>query len=96
LLLMATFVYYCMLSIRIALAGLLFLAAALAPSLWLELRELRVWPIALGAFVPALAWQLLVTRRATGQLRMLRNVQYLMLGPLWLLRTVFRRAGLKY
>jgi len=96
MLLMAAFVYYCMLSLRIAVAGLVYLAAAATPGIWLELRGLPVWPLALGTFIPAFVWQLEMTRRATGRVRVLRNLQYLMLGPVWLLRAVFRRAGLAY
>jgi len=96
MLLISAFVYYCMLSIRIALAGLVYLVPAATPAFWLELNGLPVWPLALGAFIPSFVWQLETTRRATGQVRVLRNLQYLMLGPVWLLRAAFRRAGLAY
>jgi hypothetical protein len=94
LFLMAAFVYYCILSIPIATAGLAFMLVAAAPSLWFEHVGLPAWPLALGAFVPAFCWQLLMTRRATGSIRLIRNLQYLMLGPVWLLRAAFRRAGI--
>lgn len=94
--LMASFVYYCILSIPIALASLALMLAATLPSVWLRAEGLPVWPLAVGAFVPAFVWQLAMTRRATGRLRVLRNLQYLMLGPVWLLRAAFRRAGIGY
>jgi hypothetical protein len=37
-----------------------------------------------------------MTRRATGSACVIRNLQYLMLGPVWLLRAAFRRAGVAY
>jgi uncharacterized membrane protein YGL010W len=96
LFIMATFVYYCMLSIRIALVGLALLILAVLPSAWVATRGLPVWPLALGAFLPAFAWQLTTTWRATGSARVISNLQYLMLGPVWLLRAAFRRAGITY
>jgi uncharacterized membrane protein YGL010W len=96
LFIMATFVYYCILSIRVAVAGLVLLLLAVLPSVWLAARGLPVWSPALGAFLPAFAWQLRTTRRATGNACVIRNLQYLMLGPVWLLRAAFRRAGIAY
>ena len=94
--LMAAFVYYCILSIPIALAALALMLAAIVPSIWLRSEGLPVWPLATGVFVPAFAWQLTMTWRATGHIRVIGNLQYLMLGPVWLLRAVFRRAGISY
>ena len=93
---MASFVYYCILSIRIALGSLLLLVVLMLPSAWLERAGLPIWPFASALFAPAFAWQLVETRRATGKLRIFANMQYLMLGPVWLLRAVYRRAGVPY
>lgn len=93
---MTSFVYYCILSIRLALAGLVFLIAATIPGAWLELAGLPLWPLASSVFVPAFAWQLVETRRATGRLRIARNLQYLMLGPVWLIRAAYHRLGIDY
>jgi hypothetical protein len=94
--LMATFVYYCVLSLPLAFGGLLFLIVAALPSAWLASAGLPLWPIASALFAPAFCWQLLESRRATGRLLIVRNFQYLMLGPVWLLRAAFRRAGIAY
>ena len=93
---MASFVYYCILSLRLALVGLLFLLILAIPSSWIAQSGLPLWPIASAVFAPALAWQLIETRRATGHMLLLRNLQYLMLGPIWLFRAAFRRIGLAY
>jgi len=93
---MATFVYYCILSLNLALGGLLFLIAATLPAPLIEQAGLPLLSLATGAFAPAFAWQLLETKRATGRLRIVQNLQYLMLGPLWLLRGVYRAAGIAY
>lgn len=96
LFLMATFVYYCVLSLSLALAGLVFLIAAAVPGAWLDQADLPVWAVSSAVFAPAFAWQLVETRRATGRLMIARNLQYLMLGPVWLLRGAYRTLGLAY
>jgi hypothetical protein len=96
LFLMATFVYYCVLSLRLAFGGLLFLLAVAWPSAWLSAAGLPLWSIASAVFAPAFCWQLLESRQATGRLHIVRNLQYLMLGPVWLLRATYRRLGVAY
>jgi hypothetical protein len=93
---MASFVYYCILSIPLAIGGLIFLMAAAIPSVWLEHLGTPIAPAAGTLFVIAFAWQLTESLRATGRLLVLRNLQYVMLGPIWLLRACYRRAGLSY
>lgn len=93
---MASFVYYCILSLRLAIGGLAFLLAATVPSVWLQQAGLPLWPIASALFAPAFCWQLLESRRASGRLQIGRNLQYLMLGPIWLLRAAYRRLGIGY
>jgi hypothetical protein len=93
---MAAFVYYCILSIRLALGGLLFLAVAAFPSYWLERHGWQIWPTASAVFAPTFCWLLIETRRATGRLLILLNLQYLMLGPIWLMRAAYRRIGIGY
>ncbi|MDX1561928.1 MAG: hypothetical protein R3305_03335 [Gammaproteobacteria bacterium] len=96
LFLMATFVYYCILSISLALGALPVLILLAIPSAWLDRAGLPLWPLASALFATAFAWQLVETRVATGRARPIENLQYLMLGPIWLLRALYRRFGLAY
>ncbi len=96
LFLMATFVYYCILSIGLAFGAFLFLFLASLPSLWLAMNDVPLAPIAVPVFCAAFIWQLADSRRATGRLLVIRNLQYLMLGPIWLLRAAYRKLGLDY
>jgi len=96
LFIMATFVYYCILSISLALGGLVCLLAATVPSVWLSETGLPLAAIAGAVFAAAFGWQLADTRRATGRMRLAAHLQYLMLGPIWLLRATYRRLGLSY
>lgn len=93
---MASFVYYCILSIPLAIGALLLLIGAALLCAWLAQAGVPLAPAAASAFAVAFAWQLTETLRATGRLHVLRNLQYVMLGPIWLLRALYRRAGLKY
>lgn len=95
LFIMATFVYYCILSISLALGGLVLLLAATAPSVWLSQSGLPLVQVSVGVFAVAFAWQLVETRRAKGRMLVVRNLQYLMLGPIWLLRAAYRSFGLR-
>jgi len=96
LFLLATFVYYCILSISLALAGFVFLLLVTAPSIWLTRSGLPLPPIAGSVFIVAFAWQITETLRATGRMQLIHNLQLLMLGPLWLLRAVYRKFGFSY
>jgi len=93
---MATFVYYCILSVSMGLSGFVFLFALTVPSAWLSATALPLGPLAAAVFVCGFILQLVDTRKATGKLFVLRNLQYLMLGPVWLMRAAFRRFGLAY
>ena len=66
LFLMATFVYYCILSISLGFGGFLFLVLATAPSVWLSNADYPLAKIASSLFFVTLVWQLLETKRATG------------------------------
>lgn len=94
LFLLATFVYYCILSISLGFAGFLFLLILTGPSVWMTQRGLPLAPIASSLFLVTLVWQLIETRIATGRPRVVRNLQYLMIGPVWILRAVYRKLGL--
>ena len=93
---MATFVYYCILSVSMGLSGFLFLLATTLPSAWLSATALPLGRLAAAIFVCTFALQLIDTRKATGRLLVTRNLQYLMLGPVWLIRAAFRRFGMAY
>lgn len=96
LFLMAAFVYYCILSISLGFGGFLFLLIATVPSILLTNAGLPLAQIASSVFFVTLVWQLVETRRATGRMLVIRNLQYLMLGPVWMLRAAFRKLGLPY
>jgi uncharacterized membrane protein YGL010W len=96
LFLMAAFVYYCILSITLALGALPLLILAALPSAWLAQSGLRLWPVAAALFATTFAWQLTETKLATGRIRAVRNAQYVMMGPIWLLRAAYSKLGIRH
>jgi uncharacterized membrane protein YGL010W len=92
----ATLVYYLVLSPRLAVgvalafAGLLLLTQALARLPW------PLWQTALAIFVVAWIGQfvghLIEGRRPS----FFKDVQFLLIGPLWLLAAAYRRLSLRY
>lgn len=96
LFLMATFVYYCILSISLALGALPLMILIALPSAWLAQSNTPLWPIAVAVFAATLSWQLAESKLATGRIQVLQNLQYLMMGPVWLLRAAYAGVGLRY
>jgi uncharacterized membrane protein YGL010W len=96
LFLIATFVYYCILSISVGLAGFVFLLLATVPSVWIARQGLPLAAIAGTVFAISFIWHLFDTFRATGRPGVIGNLQLLMLGPVWLIRAAYRNLGLAY
>lgn len=96
LFIMATFVYYCILSVSLGLGAFVLLLVATIPSVLADRADLPLGPSATVLFVTVFAWQLTGTKLATGRMLIVRNLQYLMLGPMWLIRETYRHLGLGY
>jgi uncharacterized membrane protein YGL010W len=92
----ATFVYYCILSISLGFAGFVVLLLLSIPSIWLTRAGLPLAPISALLFAVTLVWHLIDSKIATGRLCAIQNLQYLMIGPMWVLRAVYRKLGLPY
>ena len=96
LFLMATVVYYFILSISLAFGLLPFLVGVALVNAWLEVRGVPLAFVGSAVFIVTLVWQLSVAARETQAMHLFRHLQYLMIGPLWLLAAVYRRLGIPY
>ena len=94
LFLMATLVYYFILSITLAFGALPFVVLVIALLAWIDALGIGLRPLSAGVFALAFAAQLLGRRSMGRPMNPLRNLQYLMLGPLWLLAPVYRRLNI--
>jgi uncharacterized membrane protein YGL010W len=96
LFLMAAVVYYFILSISLAFGILPFVMFVAAVIGWLDALGLPLGPICGIVFLVAWSAQLL-WRWASGKpLRPIDHLQHLMIGPVWLLASVYRRLGIPY
>jgi uncharacterized membrane protein YGL010W len=94
---LAALIYYALLSVRLALGALPVLAAML----WsIERLERRGSPplLAVCAVLFVIAWigQFIGHAIEGKRPSFLEDVQFLMIGPLWLLADLYRRLGMRY
>jgi hypothetical protein len=94
--LMATVVYYFIVSINLAFGALPFIVLDVAVVSWLDNLEPSLWPVSAAMLLSAAAVQLVAERLRGRSISLIRDLQYLMLGPLWLLAAVYRRLGIPY
>lgn len=91
----AALVYYFMISIPLAVGALPFVVAVVATVAWLDTLAAPFWPWSALLFGGAWAAQWLAVRRQTER-PAFRDLQFVMIGPLWLLAHVYRRLGIPY
>jgi uncharacterized membrane protein YGL010W len=94
---LAALIYYSALSVRLALGAL----PALLIILWsLDLIErsspVPLWSICVALFVAAWIGQFIGHAIEGRRPSFLKDVQFLMIGPLWLLADVYRRIGIRF
>jgi uncharacterized membrane protein YGL010W len=95
LLLLVSCAYYCVLSFTLALGMLAFSAA----SLWLlsiYALPLPLWQFALGLFVAAWIGQFWGHKIEGKKPSFFKDVQFLMIGPAWLLHFLYKKVGIPY
>lgn len=89
--LMATAIYYFIISLSLAIGMLPFLLGAAAVQIWLAQSPYPPLGVSLGLLVAGTVgiW---LGRRGAGSLRaMLQDYQLMMIGPVWLLSTIYKR-----
>jgi uncharacterized membrane protein YGL010W len=92
----AALVYYALLSARLALGMLLPLALAVAALGWFAARPAPLVALCVAVFVLAWIGQFVGHAVEGRRPSFFKDVQFLLIGPLWLLAFVYRRLGLRY
>jgi len=94
---LAALVYYAVLSPRLALGAALLLGAMIVSIelLW-SLGASRQWRVAAALFVIAWIGQFVGHRFEGKRPSFFQDLQFLLIGPLWLLADAYRRLGLRY
>jgi uncharacterized membrane protein YGL010W len=93
----AAVIYYAVLSVPLALGILPVLAAMLlSVDAIRQLWQVPLWAVSAAVF--ALAWvgQFIGHTIEGKRPSFLKDVQFLLIGPVWLLAELYRRAGIRY
>ena len=91
------FLFYTRLSLVLAVAMLVFMTLCHAALLQLEFHApWALWKICLVLFVAAWIGQFIGHKVEGKKPSFLKDVQFLLIGPAWLMSLAFRKVGLKY
>jgi len=94
--LMATTVYYFIISLSLAIGMLPFMLGLASLQLWLVASDYPALGVSTGLLVAGITG-LWLGRRGEGSLRdVLQDLQLMMIGPAWLLSVMYRRFGIPF
>lgn len=96
LFMMASVVYYFVLSPPLALGMTGVMAAFTAALFWLDSLPAPLWTVCAGIFVLAWIGQFIGHMVEGKRPSFFQDMQFLMIGPMWLLSFVYRRMGIRY
>jgi uncharacterized membrane protein YGL010W len=94
--LLASVVYYFILSMPLAFGMLPFVLLTVLAVLWLDSLPGPLWSISAGLFVLAWVGQFAGHAVEGRSPSFFRDMQYLMMGPVWLLAGIYKRLGIPY
>ena len=89
-------IYYFRLSLSLAIGMLVIVAAMLWVTHWVAVNvSLPLWQVAAGLFVVAWIGQFIGHVVEGKRPSFFKDVQFLLIGPAWLLSFLYRKAGIK-
>jgi len=94
LFLMATTVYYFIISVPLAIGMLPFVIGIAAVQTWLEASQHSPVRVATGLLIAGIIGLLLSRRRGRTARLVFQDLQLMMIGPAWLLSVLYRRMGI--
>ncbi|MGB5542212.1 MAG: Mpo1-like protein [Gammaproteobacteria bacterium] len=96
LFMMAAIVYYFILSAKLALGMIGVMALFTVTLIWLDSLPLPLWAICVAVFVLAWIGQFVGHMIEGKRPSFFQDLQFLMIGPMWLLSFVYQRLGVRY
>lgn len=93
---MTAIVYYFILSVSLGIGATLVLTALLLLADRMDGAAVPLWVTSLAIFVIAWIGQFIGHRIEGRKPSFFKDLQFLMIGPLWLLAAAYRRAGIPY
>jgi hypothetical protein len=94
--LMATLVYYFVISLPLAIGMLPFMLAVAALGVLTAQADVSVAGLSLGMVIVAVAGIYFGHHTSGGVRAVLHDIQLLMIGPIWLLSRLYRRLGIAF
>lgn len=88
--------FYLRLSWRMAIGILLFSALCLRAVIWLQRLDFPLWGSALIIFVAAWIGQFIGHKIEGKKPSFFKDLQFLMIGPAWLMGFIYRKLNIKY
>lgn len=92
--LLASLVYYFIMSLTLAVGMVALAAAAIALLSWADGLSTPLWLLSLGVFVLAWVGQFIGHIVEGKKPSFFKDLQFLMIGPIWLLSDVYRKLGI--
>lgn len=96
LLMVLSMAFYILISVRLALGMLLVTSALYVGALSLQVLPMPLWASSVAVFVLAWVGQFIGHHIEGKKPSFFEDVQFLLIGPLWLLGFIYRRVGIRY
>jgi uncharacterized membrane protein YGL010W len=94
--LMATAVYYFIISVSLAIGMLPFVIGVAGINMWLEGSEFSLPTVSIGFLVAGIIGLWLGHRKQNSFRPVLDDLQFMMIGPAWLLSVLYKRIGIPF
>jgi hypothetical protein len=94
--LMAAAVYYFIISVSLAIGMLPFVIGVAGIHMWLDASGHPLFRVSLGLLVAGIIGLWLGHRNESGLRAVLQDLQFMMIGPAWLLSVLYRRIGIPF
>jgi uncharacterized membrane protein YGL010W len=95
-LLLAGLIYYFAMSWTLALGMVVFVALVIGALLWLDQLPVSLWILCVGLFVLAWIGQFIGHHYEGKRPSFFKDLQFLMIGPLWLIGFIYRKLRIPY
>jgi len=95
-LIMLSMIYYFLVSISLAIGILLVFILMVTITWWINLMGIPAWQVAMPVFVLAWIGQFIGHNIEGKRPSFFKDIQFLLIGPLWLLSFVYRKLGINY
>ncbi|MBT8143411.1 MAG: DUF962 domain-containing protein [Gammaproteobacteria bacterium] len=94
LFMLAALVYYFIMSFTLAIGMVFVTGAMVALLVWMDGLNVPLWQLSIGIFVVAWIGQFIGHAIEGKRPSFFKDLQFLMIGPIWLLSALYRKVGI--